>query len=103
MYDPDRLKFHMEKRIQNTMIGAIARVEKVFGYMWGQQKSENEILTDEEEKFLDMWEYLRNDILNYGNKQIRSIGEDFNKYGGVFRTNYRYNFNLRKDDNDENR
>lgn len=103
MYDKERLKFHIEKRVQSTMIGSIARVEKVFGHLWGQDKPENEQLTEQEEKFLDMWEYLRNDILNYGNKQIRSVSEDFNKYGDVFKTNYRYNFKLRKEDSDENR
>lgn len=98
MYDPERLKFYMERRIQTTMIGALARIEDTFGYLWGHQKNENEPLTLEEEKFADAWDYLRNDILNYGNKQIRQLKDDFNKYGGVFKNSYTYKFPISKDE-----
>lgn len=100
MNDPERLRFFMEKRIQTTMIGALARIEKTFGDLWGQNKEGN--LTEEEENFADMWDYLRNDILNYGNNQIRQVKEDFHKYGGLFKNQYRYTFNVRKDDRNEN-
>jgi len=100
MNDPERLRFFMEKRIQTTMIGALARIEKTFGDLWGQNKEGD--LTEEEENFADMWDYLRNDILNYGNNQIRQVKEDFHKYGGLFKNQYRYTFNVRKDDRNEN-
>ena len=100
MNDPERLRFFMEKRIQTTMIGALARIEKTFGELWGQNKEGD--LTEEEENFADMWDYLRNDILNYGNNQIRQVKEDFHKYGGLFKNQYRYTFNVRKDDRNEN-
>jgi hypothetical protein len=97
MHDPQRLKFYTEKRIQTTMIGALARIEECFGYLWGHKKSEDEQLTDKEQEFLDLWEYLRNDILNYGNAQIRKVKEDFYKYGGVFKSNYSYKFPMTKE------
>lgn len=100
MNDPERLRFFVEKRIQTTMIGALARIEKTFGDLWGQNKEGD--LTEEEENFADMWDYLRNDILNYGNNQIRQVKEDFHKYGGLFKNQYRYTFNVRKDDRNEN-
>lgn len=100
MNDPERLRFFMEKRIQTTMIGALARIEKTFGDLWGQNKEGN--LTEEEENFADMWDYLRNDILNYGNNQIRQVKEDFYKYGGLIKNQYRYTFNVRKDNRNEN-
>lgn len=100
MNDPERLRFHVERRIETTMIGALARIEKAFGYLWGQDKQTE--LTEEEENFADIWEYLRNDILNYGNDQIRKVKEDFHRYGGVFKQQYRYTFNLRKENRDEN-
>lgn len=95
MYNPDRLRFYAGKRIQNTMIGALARIEDNFGFLWGQDKDGP--LTSDEERFADIWEYLRNDILNYGNKQIRQLEGDFVKYGGVFKNNYNYKFNIAKD------
>ena len=101
MYDPQRLKFYVERRIQTTMIGALARIENNLGYLWGHNKPESEPLTDKENEFLDMWEYLRNDILNYGNAQIRKLYEDFHKYGGVFKNNYTYKFPMIKKDEDK--
>jgi hypothetical protein len=100
MYNPDRLKFTMQKRLQTTMIGALARIEQHFGFLWGQDKDGE--LSVEQEDFLDRWEFLRNDILNYGNKQIRQLNDDFHKYGGVFKNNYSYNFPIKKDDTYEN-
>ena len=91
-YSPEHLKFYMEKRIQTTMIGAIARVEKHFGFLWGHNKEGD--LTDEEEQYADMWDFTRNEILNHGNNQIRNIKEDFYQYGGIFKTRYQYNFQV---------
>jgi hypothetical protein len=96
MYNPERLKFYVEKRIQTTMIGALARIEENLGYLWGHKKPETEPLTNKEQEFLDLWEYLRNDILNYGNAQIRKSKEDFYKYGGVFKSQYSYKFPMIK-------
>jgi hypothetical protein len=101
MYDPERLKFYMEKRIQTTMIGALARIEKNFGYLWGSDKPDTEPLTDKEQEFFDLWEYLRNDILNYGNSQIRKVKEDFYRYGGAFKNKYSYKFPITKNTEDQ--
>lgn len=90
MYDPDRLRFYMEKRIQTTMIGALARMEDNFGFLWGHDKDGE--LSPKEEEFADMWDYTRNQILNHGNTQIRNLKEDFYRYGGLFKTQYNYSF-----------
>lgn len=68
----------LKKRFQTTMIGAIYEFEKAFGYLWGQDKDENEELTDKEEKFLDIWEDTRNKILNNGNNQLRKALSEIN-------------------------
>ena len=96
MYNPERLQFYMKKRIQTTMIGAIARMERHFGHLWGQDKNEED-LTPEEEKFADMWDFTRNEILNHGNKQMREVVDDFYEYGGLFRNRYHYNFRVNQD------
>lgn len=101
MYDPQRLKFHVERRIQTTMIGALARIEENLGYLWGHHKPESEPLTEKESQFLDVWDYLRNDILNYGNAQIRKLNDDFHRYGGVFKNKYSYKFPVIKKDQDK--
>lgn len=88
----ERLRYFVEKRIQTTMIGALARVEDNLGFLWGLEKDENTPLTPEEEKFLDLWDFTRNQILNQGNTQIRHLKEDFDKYGPGCQRVYRYHF-----------
>ena len=38
MANIDKLRFQMEKRIKTTMIGALDKVEKNFGHLWGHYK-----------------------------------------------------------------
>ncbi len=81
------------KRFQTTMIGALARFENIFGYLWDADTAEGD-------KYADMWEYARNSILNNGNKQARAaindIGQIFNKLnsGAKINNKYSYKFNL---------
>ena len=84
--DIDRI---LSKRFQTTMIGAISEFEKSFGYLWGIDKSEDEQLTDREEKFLDIWEDTRNRILNNGNNQLRKALSE------VKNNNVRYNYKFK--------
>jgi hypothetical protein len=84
------------KRFQTTMIGALARFENIFGYLWDADTAEGD-------KYADMWEYARNSILNNGNKQARAaiddIGDTFNKLNPSNKVNntYSYKFNLKND------
>jgi hypothetical protein len=88
----------LKKRIQTTMIGALHEFEKSFGYLWGQHKSEDEELSEKEDKFLDIWEDTRNKILNNGNNQLRKAISEMNRVKG--KTKYSYKF-YRKGDNNE--
>jgi hypothetical protein len=92
MADLDRLRFHVEKRLQTTMIGSLSKFEDTFGFLWGHNVENEEDLTTDQIEFADIWETTRNQILNQGNAQIRNIKEDFYKYGGLFRQTYNYNF-----------
>lgn len=77
----------IQKKFQTTMIGSIAKFEKSFGYLWLQDNSNRE-------KFEDIWEYTRNEILNNGNKQSRAaINEITNHLEGnsKFTKTERYN------------
>jgi hypothetical protein len=84
----------IRKRIQTTMIGALARFEENFGHLWGHYKDPSEPLTSEEEKFADTWDYTRNQILNQGNSQIRNLSKDLQNAisGNSNQTRYQYNF-----------
>lgn len=61
-----RLKDFAIKKVRTTMIGAIAELEK------------NLDLKDEEIK--KVFEEIRQNILNLGNSQIRSLEKEFTKY-----------------------
>jgi hypothetical protein len=67
----------MEKRFKTIMIGALARFENEFGYLWnGDEDPSN----GQEAYFRDKWEDLRSDLLDHGNAQIRNGIQDLNNY-----------------------
>jgi hypothetical protein len=87
------------KRLETTMIGALSKFENVFGYLWGQHKSHDEPLTDKEMHFDNMWQDVRNNILNHGNQQIRALQNDINKALSD-RPQTKYNYKFRVDPQD---
>ena len=74
MNDKKRILKQIQSRFQTTMIGSLARFEDSFGYLWGHNGNEN--LTEREEEFLEMWNYVRTSILNHGSKQMRECVDD---------------------------
>lgn len=86
----------LTKRFQTTMIGALFEFEKTFGYLWGQNKDEQD-LTDRELDFLEMWDRTRNQILNNGNNQLRKAIADLNKVNGNYKFNYKF-YTKKEDD-----
>ncbi len=72
-----RLKDFAIKKIKTTMIGAIAELEK------------NLDLENEEVK--KSFEVIRQNILNLGNAQIRSLEKEFSKYD-VFQKTFKLVF-----------
>jgi hypothetical protein len=81
------------KKIETTMIGALARFESGFGNLWGHHKNMEQDLNDQELYFDNLWQDVRNNILNHGNKQIRSIKEDMYKIlNKKAKTTYNYKF-----------
>lgn len=97
MQNLDKLMVQIEKRIQTTMIGALDKMEKNFGHLWGHYKNTDEPLTNKEEEFADMWEFTRNQILNQGNNQIRNLKEDFDTFAYGGKKRYYYNLGKPKD------
>jgi Mg/Co/Ni transporter MgtE len=68
----------VHKKFQTTMIGSLAKFEKAFGYLWLQDNSNRE-------KFEEIWDNTRNEILNNGNKQSRAAINELKEYmaGGL--------------------
>lgn len=74
----DRLEKIVRKKIQTTMIGALDSIEKKLGYLW-KHDSEGK-LTKEEQELKDVYEELRNEILDKGNNQIRIFQSELNSF-----------------------
>ena len=68
----------ISKRFQTTIIGALARFENNFGYLWGHNSDKP--LTERQKEFLDLWEFTRTSILNHGNNQMREAIDEIIEY-----------------------
>ena len=73
------LKRFIKKRIETTMIGALAAFEEVFGDIWGYDK-DYEDLTTKEKNFDENWEYVRTRILDLGNLQLKQALDELDRY-----------------------
>ncbi len=90
------------KRLETTMIGCLARFENIFGYLWGQHKPHNVDLTDQELYFDNLWRDVRNNILNHGNNQMRSLHNEMTKVlQDKPTTKYHYKFYVKNPNNQE--
>lgn len=75
----ERFGKSLKKKFQTTMIGALARFEERFGYVWGHGKPDEE-LTPEEQEAREAWALVRTEILNNGNTQLRHILDELSRY-----------------------
>lgn len=94
LYAKRRLINNLTKKFKTTMIGALASFEAEFGYLWGNEKGD-ENLTESELEFREMWERARTEVLNKGNNQLRSSIEEINQYNLKFES-YKEEFIVRK-------
>lgn len=69
----------LKKKITTIFIGDIFSIENKFGYLWGKNKKIEE-LTEDEKKYRNLWNELRVEILDRGNKIFRSIEQEINIY-----------------------
>lgn len=91
-----RLSEIARRKIETTMIGSLASIEKHFGFLWGHGEY---TLTKEQERMKETYEVLRAEILDKGNAQIRHIESDINNFD--IKTNrFYYNIPIRKLGND---
>jgi hypothetical protein len=98
MNNKDQLLENIEKRFKTTMIGALAKFEENFAYLW-----ENDTIN--RERYEDLWEETRNEILNNGNHQIRSALKELHQYlygeNTNFNQKYHYKFYFKNPGDDK--
>lgn len=88
--DKDRLEEVVRNKIQTTMIGAIAAIEKNFADLLNHAK------------YRENFDNARKEILDLGNKQIRNIATEMKNYDVQWN---RYSITLtpyRKDNHESN-
>jgi len=74
-----RLMNNVAKKLQTTMIGALAQFEKQFGELWGIDEDIGN-LTPEQQFYRSKWESVRTEVLNNGNNQIRAAMDELSQY-----------------------
>ena len=73
----ERLRRIIRKKIQTTMIGSLDTLEKHLGFLWeGDDKESKEIK--------EIYNTIRQEILDRGNDQIRNIDTELNQYDIVW-------------------
>lgn len=93
----NKLKQDIKKKITTTMIGALSSFEKRFGKLWGIDRPEDEDLTPQEERFLNIWLEVREEILDRGNAQIGAAQANLDNYN-IETARYHYKFYQRRED-----
>ena len=74
-----RLEAIVQRKLKTAFVGALARVERFFGAVWGHGKSDAR-LTPEERAWRAVWDQCRTEILNNGNHQARALEAEFPQY-----------------------
>ena len=71
------------------MIGALASIEKHFGFLWGQDEDDGEVenVTPEQKQLREIYDEARSEILDKGNTQIRNLEFEFAAYDIVWKKN----------------
>lgn len=91
----DEIEDLIEKRMRTIMIGSLARFEENFDYLWNEE-------SEDKQYFLELWQKTRQDILDYGNNQIRLARKDFGNINSKTQPKYKYKyrFDMRRNDNE---
>lgn len=84
----------LRKKIETTMIGALARFEDGFGDIWGYDTDHP---SQEQIRNRIIWDRIRNDILDHGNNQLRKgISELKGNRDDKVKYSYYYKFNTKE-------
>lgn len=81
LYEDSKLRLLqiIEQKMNTSFIGALAKFEKYFGWLWGHGKLYQE-LSDQERRFRSAWRQARMEVLDNGNDQMRAISQEADRY-----------------------
>jgi len=74
----DRLSKILKKKVETTMIGALSSIEAHFGFLW--QVENGEETTPEKKVMYEIYQKVREEVLNKGNTQARNVDAELNQY-----------------------
>jgi len=74
----DRLGKICTKKITTTMVGALDSIERHFGFLWNNNN--DDVLSDEAKHMKQLYEKVREEILDNGNNQIRNLLLELEQY-----------------------
>jgi|SRR5210317_554374 len=74
----DRLAKILKKKVETTMIGALSSIESHFGFLWEVEKGET--LTAEKKIMYEIYQKVREEVLNKGNTQARNVDAELSQY-----------------------
>ena len=74
-----RLKKIAKTKVKTSFIGALDAFEKGFGHLWGHDLDDEEC-TDEQNEMYEIWDEVRNKVLDKGNDQLRSLIEEIDNH-----------------------
>jgi hypothetical protein len=97
----DRLSKILKKKVETTMIGALSSIESHFGFLWEVEKGES--VTPEKKIMYEIYQKVREEVLNKGNTQARNIDAELSQYN-VSWLKYQKNIpikEIRKEGNNE--
>lgn len=78
LFAKETLNKQVKTSVMTAAIFCLQQVEDVFGDLWGETVEDEKLLTDEQRKFDEKWEMVRNRILDNMNKQIRIAHNNIN-------------------------
>lgn len=79
----NRLEQIIVKKMKTTFIGALSQMEEHFGQLWGHGLPAH-VCTEEQLKVREAWLRLRNNVLNNGNHQLRTLSMELQQYDIVW-------------------
>jgi len=74
----DRLSKILKKKVETTMIGALSSIENYFGFLW--EVDIDEVPTAEKKLMYELYQKVREEVLNKGNAQARNIDAELSQY-----------------------
>jgi transcription termination factor Rho len=69
----DRLEKIATTKVRTTMIGALETIEQHFGFLWEEDGAEAQMMRE-------IYDKIRNEILDRGNNQIRNLATEIAQY-----------------------